>query len=509
MNYRLLIYILIVLSGFLACTNSTPKNTTLSSCEINIFPDYKNVEIPVNIAPLNFKIESVADDYFVQLCCKKDTLIPNIKNASVSIPLNKWKKLLSKAIDDSIKATVFFKTDNKWSQYKLFYWKVSPDSIDSYLSYRLIDPNYVKWYNMGIYQRNLSNFKQEPILENKHSDQNCMNCHSFNNRNPKQFMLHLRANPSGTLIVTPDDIIFANTKTEHTLSAGVYPAWHPSGKYIAMSTNRINQKFHNHQSKSIEVFDKASDIIVFDIKKREITTSPKLTTLQRENMPTWSPDGKYLYFIKAPQRSDSIDFTETRYDLFRIAFDANTRSWGNVDTVLIASEMGKSVTFPRISPDGKYLLLTLSDYGYFTIHHSHADLYLFNIEQEKLIPLSNANSNTVESYHSWSSNSKWIVFSSKRLDGVAGRPYFCHIDENGIASNPFVLPQKNPDLYTFTTQSFNIPELIRDKVSLSQRNILKMIYQTPETISFDSLIDIDAITGATKPELIISPYERN
>ena len=49
----------------------------------------------------------------------------------------------------------------------------------SYLAYRLIEPGYELWNQMGIYQRNLEDYKQSPIMENKYSGQNCMNCHSF------------------------------------------------------------------------------------------------------------------------------------------------------------------------------------------------------------------------------------------------------------------------------------------------------------------------------------------
>ena len=70
-----------------------------------------------------------------------------------------------------------------------------------------------------------------------------------------------------------------------------------------------------------------------------------------------------------------------------------------------------------------------------------------------------------ESYHSWSSNSRWIVFSSRRIDGLYTRPYFAYIDEEGNASKPFLLPQKDTDYYHRFMKSYNIPEFITGKVS--------------------------------------------
>jgi hypothetical protein len=69
------------------------------------------------------------------------------------------------------------------------------------------------------------------------------------------------------------------------------------------------------------------------------------------------------------------------------------------------------------------------------------------------------NSDFTDSYHSWSSNSKWLVFSSRRDDGLTTRPYIAYIDNNGIASKPFILPQSDPEFYNSFLRSFNVPEL--------------------------------------------------
>ncbi|HAH23700.1 MAG TPA: cytochrome C biosynthesis protein, partial [Prolixibacteraceae bacterium] len=53
----------------------------------------------------------------------------------------------------------------------------------------------------------------------------------------------------------------------------------------------------------------------------------------------------------------------------RIPFDVEKNTWGKVDTVISSKSTGKSISFPKISPDGRYLMFTMSDHGYFTIHH--------------------------------------------------------------------------------------------------------------------------------------------
>ena len=86
-------------------------------------------------------------------------------------------------------------------------------------------------------------------------------------------------------------------------------------------------------------------------------------------------------------------------------------------------------------------------------------------------PLEAANSDDVESYHSWSSNSRWLVFSSRRIDGLYTRPYLVHIDENGKTGKPLVLPQEDPDFYSRFMFSYNIPEFVKGKVEAEVHTI--------------------------------------
>ena len=170
-----------------------------------------------------------------------------------------------------------------------------------------------------------------------------------------------------------------------------------------------------------------------------------------------------------PQEYDSL-----RYDLARIAFDASTGSFGNrVETILSSDDTGKSITLARISPDGKCAVFCLSNYGCFPVWHHESDLYILNLETKEIRNLSAINSNRSESYHSWSSNGRWMVFGSRRMDGTYTRPYICYFDTEGNAYPPFVLPQKNPLHYDFSTKSYNIPEFITGKVTVSPYKFAK------------------------------------
>jgi dipeptidyl aminopeptidase/acylaminoacyl peptidase len=157
------------------------------------------------------------------------------------------------------------------------------------------------------------------------------------------------------------------------------------------------------------------------------------------------------------------EIEETRYDIVRVPFDQESVTFGNTEIVFNASEKGKSASFPRISPDGRYLVFTLADYGTFPIWHREADLYLLDLQNGESKKM-NLNSDDNESYHAWSSNGKWLVFSSKRTDGRSTRPFFAYFDSWDSTGKPFILPQKDPAFYGSMMESFNIPEFVNGKI---------------------------------------------
>jgi dipeptidyl aminopeptidase/acylaminoacyl peptidase len=289
-----------------------------------------------------------------------------------------------------------------------------------------------------------------------------------------------------------------DTRTQYTLSGAVYPAWHPDGNLIAFSTLKLSPHITTNVHKIIDASDRASDLIVYNTETNVITTSPKISSKNRENMPAWSPDGKYLYYISAPQaENQSIEsLRKAKYSIVRIQYNAQANTWGEVDTVLSASQTGLSMSFPLISPDGRYLLFTGTDYGYFTAFHNQADLYSYDLQTDSLSKL-NLNSASCESYHTWSSNGRWIVFSSKRMDDVYARPFISFFDEKGNASKPFVMPLKDPEEYLTLLANYNRPELITGKIELSNRQIRDAVFTEPIPAKFDTSVDVDALSGAT------------
>lgn len=445
----------------------------------DIFPDYRDVTVPVNIAPMNF--EMLSDEglgWRVVIRGVSDSLIIRSDDGLISFRMGQWRRLLQENAGGQLSVEVLEKREDGWYAYLPFIVHISEDEIDPYIAYRLIPPGYSLWREMSIRQRNLETFREKTIYSNTQGKGNCVNCHSFCDRDPDRMLFHMRAELAGTYIFRDGMQEKLDTKTDQTISALVYPYWHPSGKFVTFSVNRTNQLLHTTDPNRIEVFDEASDVTVYDIDNHQIVTSDLLSSESSfETFPTFSPDGRSLYFCSSkavepmPER-----YKDVRYSLCRIAFDPETCSFGSkVDTLYNAETRGGSVSFPRISPDGRHLVFTLSGYGNFSIWHKDADLYVADLQAGTVKPMTALNSDDVESYHSWSSDSRWMVFSSRRDDGHYTKPYISYVDPEGNARKPFLLPQKDPKkYYGMLMFSYNIPEFVSDRIDLDGREIVKL-----------------------------------
>jgi hypothetical protein len=466
---KVLLGICIFIAG---CQSGNNDNSKVLDREPVIEPDYSGVTIPGNIAPMNFIIKEEGNQFRVIATSSTGAkLSVKASDGIVRFPVNSWEKLLSGSMDGKIGIEVFSR-DNKNNKikYNPFYLYVAKEPVDPYICYRLLYPGYETYLDIKIVQRCVEDFWEKSLVENQLLKTNCINCHSFNKNNPEKFLLHVRGTVGGTYFVEGKKITRKDLKTKEMANGAVYPAWHPEGRYVAFSSNNIVQNFHAIPDKNIEVQDLASSLVLYDTQKNEISPVPESdTTKYMETFPEWSPDGKYLYFCRALQAREGSDFRNIKYNLVRKTFDSESRSFGNAELVFDAKAINRSVSFPRISPDGQYLVFTLHEYGNFSIWHKEADLYLINLLNGKVDKMT-LNSDETESYHSWSSNGKWLVFSSKRGDGLTARPYFAYFGSPDQVGKPFVLPQKDPTLYARLVKTFNKPEFVTGKINLGPRD---------------------------------------
>lgn len=465
--------ILLILSS---CTGRPGDNISDTGRLPSTEPDYAGTIIPYNIAPLNFKIMEKGSAFLVRFSAPNTPSFEiRSRKGIIGIPEKKWKNMLQENKDRELNIDVFARDGkNDWIKFSTITNRISPDPVDRFITYRLLYPGYESWKEIFIKQRNVTSFRERSIIENSLVEENCLNCHSYNNTGKSdKFMFHMRGSMGGTYFLEGNDFKKVNLKTKEMKNGAVYPRWHPSGRFIAFSSNKIVQQFHSSLNKKVEVSDLESSLVLFDLEKNEIMDiSLPDKEKYMDTYPEWSPDGKFLYFCRAPQVREVFAYDSVRYDLYRVPFDATTRKTGSAELVFNASSIEKSVSFPRISPDGKFLVLTLHNYGCFPIWHKEADLLSVDLTTLKPSAMS-LNSNCTDSYHSWSSNSRWLVFSSKRIDGLTARFFISHIDENGNAGKPFLLPQKDPEFYNRLLKSFNLPEFSTLEVKVNPGTIRK------------------------------------
>jgi hypothetical protein len=486
--------IIIAAATLAACGDKIPDAFSESGQLPPIYPDYTNVTVPVNIAPLTFEADGNADGIVARLTAGEEEVI--YSGTKVQPDAGDWKKLAGSACGKAITVEVYIQNDDQWTRYKPFNIYVSPDSITPYISYRLIAPSYVSYKDLTINQRCLENYDESVIYDNmlcmEPGKGQCINCHNYQQYNPDRMQFHARQYQGGTVVAYDGKVKKIDMRNDSILSAGVYPTWHPWLPIIVYSTNKTVQTFHITNPDKIEVYDTESDLIAYDVKKNEVTNIEN-DPMEFECFPFWAPDGKTLYYCSAHFESqDSTDrgkelisrFREVKYNLYKKSFNPENMQFGPRELVFDAAALEKSATLPRISPDGRYLLFTLGKYGVFHIWHGDADLWMMDLTTGETRNMKELNSPNVESYHSWSANGRWVVFSSRRNDGNYTRPFFAHIDKNGHASKPFELPSADPDYHRQFLRSYNVPEFMRGPVTIQPQDFADVLKGNGEPVKY-------------------------
>jgi len=176
---------------------------------------------------------------------------------------------------------------------------------------------------------------------------------------------------------------------------------------------------------------------------------------------TWSPDGKWIVFARArardayppgsqlAERANDPNETQIRYDLYRIPF--NGGRGGKAEPVAGASGNGMSNSFPKVSPDGKWIVYVQARNG--LLMRPDSRLYIVPFEGGTPRRM-NCNTPLMNSWHSFSPNGRWLVFSSKSRSPYT-QMFLTHIDENGNDS-PAILIENA----TAANRAVNIPEFV-------------------------------------------------
>jgi hypothetical protein len=462
--------------------------------EARIFPDYQGeLVIPANIAPLNFEILESGKCFVVQIGTYEFRIKnqkSKIKNPVVKFSQKTWRKILSQHIGDTLEIRVF-SGDSYQTMigYKPFRWVVSPDSIDSYVVFRhiaMVGAPGTTPQPIGIYERNLETFDLRTLTETKLVDNGCMNCHHFSANRSSRVCIHFRRSHPGTLITAPDSTFMVNISLPNG-ERGVFGAFSPNERFLAFSTNQLTC-IHDMKIRRLKTwsYDTEANLFVYDAKNNTILSSDELMASGiQKTYPSWSHDGSYLYFCQSNWQVPITDDTtrnlferiqNTHYALVRVAFDGETGTFGEVETV-VSSEMigGRSVSFPACSPDGNFITFSTTAFGTLDPLSTDGRLWLYYLNTKTVKEVEPEVETPILSSSAWSSGSRWVAVASRRMDGLYSRVFLVHIDPFGHASKPFVMPQKNPNIYRKQDYSYSLPELIFESVPMHAYDISRAV----------------------------------
>jgi tetratricopeptide (TPR) repeat protein len=328
--------------------------------------------------------------------------------------------------------------------------------------------------------RNIAEPSSHVVMTDLHS---CANCHSFS-RDGKTLGLDMDGpqNNKGLYALVPvarkmtvrtqDMISWAKFTGEIDPQSrlGFMSQVSPDGRYVATTIKPPGTKgwqFYYISNfldyRFLQVFYPTRGILAwYDRENKKMQPLPGAddpNLVQASGM--WSPDGKYLVFARAEAKdpnpadgklaayaNDPAEI-QIQYDLYRIPF--NGGRGGKAEPIAGASQNGMSNSFPKISPDGKWMVFVQAHNG--QLMRPDGKLYIVPAVGGKA-RLMNCNTPLMNSWHSFSPNGRWMVFSSKSRSPYT-QMFLTHIDENGN-DTPAILIENS----TAANRAVNIPEFV-------------------------------------------------
>lgn len=351
-------------------------------------------------------------------------------------------------------------------------FRISTDPADNVVVYRLVPPPFFAQRTPDTVTRDIRTFQTRPFLRSRR--RYCFNCHTFSSKGGASGMLAVQARSlSGrtskmrTYFGVYDISARRGWKVllPFEMQMTSFMAWSPDGTQLATSANQKIRAMWPMVHETQVVGLTTSDIVICDLKRRTAGLLPGASDPTRlELLPRWTLDGKSIVFCSTkPEDHPEM----VRYDLHIVP--VNRGNGGEPTPIPGASVNGKSNYYPRFSPDGKWFSFCQADSG--ELIRSSSDIWMMRANFGE--PPRRLECNVgyaADSWHSWSSNGRWLVFASKRDDGVYARLYLTHIDGNGRASPAVRLPLKER-----LRESFNIPEFLVDFPMIEERELYEAI----------------------------------
>jgi Tol biopolymer transport system component len=393
----------------------------------------------------------------------------------LQLPDDVWAKIRGLAPRRAVLVVKGVKRSGLWSRAretvhvsKPVAFAVSTDAADRAVVFRQIDPPFSRFKTPNVYVRDLGEKDARVFLKSRR--EYCFNCHQFSNRSgtsgkmaiqvrylgfetkeePTYLAVYDIARKTGERVILP-----------FKLQMTTFMSWSPDGKKLAYSANQQLATLPPIVHETQVAGESTSDIGIYDTERARTwllpgASDPKLL----EIFPNWSADGKYVVFSSAPA---GLYPSLTHYRLHMVPL--NGGRGGKAVPVPGTERPDKSDYFARWSPDGKWFTFARADAD--ALLKSSSDIWIMSADfKGEARPLECNAPCATDSWYSWSSNSRWIVFVSKREDGVYGRMYLTHIDERGHASPAVKVPVWNPPMMSANVPEFTIEVPKIDEPSL-------------------------------------------
>jgi tetratricopeptide (TPR) repeat protein len=333
--------------------------------------------------------------------------------------------------------------------------------------------------------RNVGEARSRVVMDNLPV---CANCHSFSSDGKTMGMdldglqgnrgMYFLAPVAPQMAIRKQDVIQWSSpegKLKGSVRVGFMSQVSPDGQYVVTTVNPASMAAASAEPPSnyyvanfkdyrfLQVFYPTRGILSWYSRQTGVldplagAADPRFVQMGA----VWSPDGRTLVFARAPATdpnppgvplakfANDPNELQLKYDLYRVPF--HNGQGGAPEPVEGASRNGVSNTFPKVSPDGRWVVFVECRNG--ELMRPDSQLYIVPAAGGEARRM-RCNTPRMNSWHSFSPNGRWLVFSSKSRSPYT-QMYLTHIDADGNDSPPILIENS-----TAANRAVNIPEFV-------------------------------------------------